>query len=325
MSTPNYCAWLGQAWGMGQEYWCAGYGVFQGASNFVFGTNPLYYLDDFFSIYPKFFGLSTPIANASLTTGSTTVAVPSTYGLAYGQFVQAIGLPPGTVITGVGMGSITVNNPALATTANATLLNVYEQPPIPVAIIQLYINLASSSLVQERWGGQWYIGVALYAAHYCTLYARSDSTEVATILQTVVHGETPQGAIPGAVYTVSSVPPGGVLQALTKNGKFLVPGADYTLSTQYVTLTVPTVLNDVLWATWPTQQQVFTAGAPTGAQIAAQGLAGGIQTSKSVGDVSVGYQTLESLKQFGAWQLTLYGQQLVTMAKAIGAGPAWIY
>jgi hypothetical protein len=37
--------------------------------------------------------------------------------------------------------------------------------------------------------------------------------------------------------------------------------------------------------------------------------------------VSAGYTALESLKEFGAWQLTRYGQQLITIAKTIGAGP----
>ena len=103
---------------MGQEYWCNASGLLQGASGFVFGTNPPYYLDDFLSIYPKFFGLPTAVANASLTMGSTTIAVSSTSGLAYGQFLQAVGLPAGTVITGVGMSSITVNNGATATTGS---------------------------------------------------------------------------------------------------------------------------------------------------------------------------------------------------------------
>jgi hypothetical protein len=92
-----------------------------------------------------------------------------------------------------------------------------------------------------------------------------------------------------------------------------------------ITLASPTVLNDVLYATWPVEVQAFTSGQPNGATIAAQGLAGGIQTAKSVGDVSVSYATLDSLKEWGALQLTSYGQQLATMARVVGSGPMVIW
>jgi hypothetical protein len=65
----------------------------------------------------------------------------------------------------------------------------------------------------------------------------------------VAHNETPDGAIPGTVYTLSTTPPGDSLQ-LTKNQDILIPGVDYTISGNTLTLTVPTVLNDVLSASW---------------------------------------------------------------------------
>lgn len=60
-------------------------------------------------------------------------------------------------------------------------------------------------------------------------------------------------------------------------------------------------------------------------QVAAAGLASGIQVSKSVGDVSVAYQPVQGLSEWGAWNLTSYGQQLATMAKIIGMGPLFLY
>lgn len=60
-------------------------------------------------------------------------------------------------------------------------------------------------------------------------------------------------------------------------------------------------------------------------QVAAAGLATGIQVSKSVGDVSVAYQPVQGLSEWGAWNLTTYGQQLATMAKIIGMGPLFLY
>ena len=319
-NVPNFTAWLGEAWGAGQEYSsvCA---AFYGASNMVFGQNPPYYLDDFKAVYPKFFGLATALSGCTVTAGSKTVAVPSMNGLDYGQFIQAWGtFPKGTVICGLGNNEITLNNAALSSGSNATL-QIYQSPPVPVGVILLYLNLAYASLVFERWQEQWLVGLALYIAHFLTLYAKSDSSEVFETLQTAVHGETPAGAVPGTVYTLSAQPPGGVLQALTKNGSFLVPGTAYTLSGNTITLAAPTIANDALYATWPIEVQAFTSGQPNGATIAAQGLAVGILTNKGVGDVNVGYQVITSLVDWGTWQTTTYGQQLATMARVVGSGP----
>jgi hypothetical protein len=63
----------------------------------------------------------------------------------------------------------------------------------------------------------------------------------------------------------------------------------------------------------------------TPGQIASQGLAGGIQISKQAGDVSVSYATLQGIENWGAFNLTVYGQQLVTMARIIGMGPMMLY
>lgn len=57
-------------------------------------------------------------------------------------------------------------------------------------------------------------------------------------------------------------------------------------------------------------------------QIAAQGISTGIQVAKAVGDVSVSYQPVTGLEDWGAWNLTTYGQELATFAKIVGAGSA---
>jgi len=324
LNTINFNGWLQTAWGSGASYEvvCA---EFYGATNLVFGQNPPYYLDDFKAIYPKFFGLATALSGCATTLGSAVVTVPSANGLDYGQFVQAFGVfPKGTVIIGFGNGTITLSNAALVASNNVTL-QIYQQSPIPTGVILMYLSLAYASLVQARWQEQWFVAMGWFLAHYCTLYARSDASEVFETLQTAIHGEMPTGAVPGTVYTLSGAPPGGSLQALTKNGSFLVPGSAYTLSGNTITLTAVTVLNDVLYATWPVQIQAFIANAPNGAEIAAQGLMGGIQTSKSVGDVSVGYTALVALEMFGQWNLTVYGVQLATMAQVIGSGPMVIW
>ncbi len=321
---PNFNAWLQTAWGSGASYevvcnW------FYGASNFVYGQNPPYYLDDFRAFYPKFFGMPTAVSGCAVEAGSNMVTVPSLTGVDYGQFVQSLGvLPSGSVVAGIGDGTIAMNTAALVTSSNVTLM-IFESSPIPNGVILMYLRLAYASLVHARWQEQWWVAMGWFIAHYLTLYAKSDASEVFETLQTAMHAETPAGDVPGTVYTISSPPPGGVLQSFTRNGVFQTPGVDYTLNGATITTFQPTKAGDALYAVWPVQMQTFASAQPNGAQIAAQGLAGGIQTSKSVGDVSVGYQALTALEDWAAWGLTSYGQQLATMARVIGSGPALIW
>ena len=101
--------------------------------------------------------------------------------------------------------------------------------------LQMFVNLASASISQLRWQDSWSFGMALFIAHYATLYQQSSSSVMA-------------------------------------------------------------------------------------------GLAKGVQVSKSVGDVSVSYQAITSgLESWGAWNLTSFGQQFLTMAKMIGAGPMLVW
>jgi hypothetical protein len=60
-------------------------------------------------------------------------------------------------------------------------------------------------------------------------------------------------------------------------------------------------------------------------QAAASGLAFGVQVAKSVGDVSVNYQAVQGIEDWGAWNLTSFGQQLATFARVIGMGPMLLY
>lgn len=59
------------------------------------------------------------------------------------------------------------------------------------------------------------------------------------------------------------------------------------------------------------------------AQVIAAGNARGLQSSKSVSDVSVSYDyssITSDLDGWAAWKLTIYGTQLATYAKMIGTG-----
>lgn len=72
-------------------------------------------------------------------------------------------------------------------------------------------------------------------------------------------------------------------------------------------------------------KELTAAAIPNTGQLAAQGLAFGIQVSKSVHDVSVSYQPVGGLESWGSWNLTTFGQQLATYAKVIGSGPMLLY
>jgi hypothetical protein len=65
------------------------------------------------------------------------------------------------------------------------------------------------------------------------------------------------------------------------------------------------------------QQAAAGGGAP--------GSKNGIVNSKSVGDVSVGYDTSAGLEpDAGHWNLTTYGTRFIQMLRLIGAGPSQI-
>ena len=321
-SWPNFDGWLQNTWGSGQEFGYAGPGIGAGASNLVFGTNPPYYLDDFLNVYPQFFGAPTQVLGGSTTVGSNQIALPSVTGLLQGQFLQAAGLPPNTVITAVNATGITVSNTATVT-ATGVVLTVYESPTLPVFVIKMYLNLAWSSLMQARWCEQWYIAMGLFICHYCTMWADSSPSSLITALKDTLHGEQLTITVGGTACTLSEAPPTGTI-TLFRNGQFQSPdGIDYTLSGVDIALNVPMVDTDLLWAQWTIQVPVSVGASAS--QVAAAGLASGILTSKSVGDVSAGYTTLTSLEQFGAFNLTKAGQLLATMAKVIGSGPMVIY
>lgn len=235
--TPNWSDWLNTTWGWPDDNIPAlGYG----ANNVVVGANPAYTLQDFLAIYPKFGGQPL-IQSATVTQGNPQITVASTSGMAAGNPVAGAGIPDGALILTVDSGTqFTMNTPANA--GGTVPVTVWNAPPIPFVVISLYIALASASLVQARWLEQWPLAMALYVAHFLTLYARSDGNPNSTI-----------------------------------------------------------------------------------GQIAAQGLSLGIQTAKSVGDVSVSYQPVTGLEDWGMWTLTIYGTQLAQLAKIIGSGPMLLY
>lgn len=169
---PNYQNLINQCWPTGVEYsgWFNG-----GGSNIVTGTNPPYTITDFLAIYPKFGGMPTRISGCSTTQGSTSVTgLPMATGpLQVGQLVIGPGILGGTIILAVESGTITISLPATAAGTNVSL-NFITNPLAPLVVIQLFLNLANASLIQNRWDEAWGIAMAWFIAHFLTLFLRSD-------------------------------------------------------------------------------------------------------------------------------------------------------
>ena len=244
MGTPDWNGLLASVFGPAVEG--PGFGaIISLVSNVVIGQNPPFTVQDFFTMYPKFAGpalLSGAAAPlATLTAGSPNITVNNSAGMAIGQPIAGVGIPDNTFISGINGTAVQMTNPATQTIANSPIV-VWNATTVPVAVVAMFINLASAHLVQARWQDTWLVAMGWFVAHFLTLYAKSDGNPNST----------------------------------------------------------------------------------TG-QIAAQGLASGIQVSKSVGDVSVSYTPVSGLDDWAAWNLTSYGQLLATMAKLIGAGPMMLY
>lgn len=240
MSSPNFSLFIQQSWAPGGAS-NSGYPWPYTNGNVVIGTNPLYTVTDFLAFYPKFGG---PPLNLSgtITQNSTTVTLFSfESSIAIGQLVVGQQIPSGTFIIDIPTAqTIVLSQAALA---DGTVFTVYNQPFVPMYVLQLYVNLATSSLVQARWQYNWVFAMALYIAHFSTLYLQSDGDLAST------------------------------------------PG-----------------------------------------QAASAGLAKGIATSKAAGGVSIGYSPMTGGNEdWGAWNLTSYGQQLAGLAKCVGSGPMWVY
>lgn len=155
-----------------QTLTCMFYG---GASNIQPNGNPPYTVTDFIQIYPKFIGPPTPLTSLGLTAGSpivTNLTTAQIQGLSVGQLVVNLNsVPYDTLITAVGSNTITLSNPP---TQNDTVLTVYETPFMPIIVIKTYVMLALASVMSTRYFQSWPMMMALFVAHYSTLYMRTE-------------------------------------------------------------------------------------------------------------------------------------------------------
>lgn len=175
------------------------------ASGSVWGSNPPYTLSDFLAVYPKFFGPATAAPGGTITTGTASLAFTAlAAGAAAGQLITGPGLPGGTTISSISGSTLTLSNQATATETSQAY-SIYTAPVVPLVVLQLYINLALASIMQARWQGTWLLGMALFIAHYTTLYMQSESaTPNTTAAQVAASGLQKGIAISKAVGDVSA-------------------------------------------------------------------------------------------------------------------------
>lgn len=240
-STPDFSGYLDGVWAWPVEF-DGFFGTLSAASNVVVGTNPPYSLGQFFTIFPLFGGVAlTP--TATTVEDSAVITVSSGNGIAVGNPIVGAGIPVGATVVSISGTSVTLSEATTASASNVAL-QIWNAPALPFAVLNAYLCLASAHLVQQRWLDTWCYGMALFIAHFATLWLR---------------------------------------------------------------------------------QQTSLVNPPTAAQIAAQGLALGIQTAKAVHDVSVSYQIIGGWEDWGAFGLTTYGMELIFWANSFGAGPMLIW
>ena len=59
---------------------------------------------------------------------------------------------------------------------------------VPGAVLTMFVNLATACLMKARWQDQWKFAMALFIAHYCTLYLQSEGNPGSTAATVAASG-----------------------------------------------------------------------------------------------------------------------------------------
>ena len=186
---PDWCSLLANWWGEGGPsqviLWATN------ASGIILGGNPPYQASDFLAFFPKFGSYSQSIASGGVSTdaGGTgyqvgdvvNVVQPDASGATLqitavdgGGAVTAFNLITGGTGYSVATGLVTSSGHGTGFTVDITAIAPAAVGPIPIYVIQLYINLAQACLQKNLWNDHWMLGMHLFVAHYCTLWLRSE-------------------------------------------------------------------------------------------------------------------------------------------------------
>jgi hypothetical protein len=175
MAYPDYDQALQNIWGWGDED-IGMLPMLATASNILIGTNPPYSATDFFQWFSSFGG--TPEYPLGTLDGSSNMvtAVSDFTNLAVGQAVAGMGIPSGTLIAALDSTAQTIQLSNPVTYAGIVTLTVYVAPLVPLAVLNSFIYLATSSILQVRYQEMWSFAMALYIAHYLTMWLNSQGT-----------------------------------------------------------------------------------------------------------------------------------------------------
>lgn len=153
------------------------------------------------------------------------------------------GISQGTVIVRIlSSTSALLSLPTTATASGVTLqvseplsaaaVTVYENPFVPIQIIEIYLHLANCCIFQERYQCLWKQAMGLFVAHYLTLFCEGNSQPASSAAQVAAAG------IQSGILTSKSV--GGVSAGYTNiipaswmemYGSFLLTKYGFVLST----------------------------------------------------------------------------------------------
>lgn len=271
--------------------------------------NPPYTINDFLAMYPKFFG--TPTVLASVFTASvSTVPVLNITGLAVGQLVTYPGVTPGVVIQAVN--SSTIDLVGGLTQGSAVITGIAVQTGLMVG--------------QPLSGNGVPIGATIAAldtnAQTVTMSSNATLTDAAAEVMVTANS-----------VTLSAAPTTTVPAIITVYTAQLVP---LFIIQTYINLAYASLMSSRWREAWIVAMGFYVAhfltlymqsdgrtSGPLG-QAVASGLQAGITVSESADGVSWSGQILSGLQNWGAWQLTSYGVQLITMARAVGAGLIYV-
>ena len=304
MAYQDLDQFISECWGWGSE--STGLLYMTGlVSNVAIGQNPPYSVADFISHHPQFAGC--PVSVTGTLDGSTGLVtdLSTVCGLTAGLLVAGPGIVDGSVTTLVTPGAIQTK--AITATGNANIV-VDSSTGLTIGAIVSGVGIQTGSVIIDI------VGTTVTLS----LPATANGIEV----------DIQIGGNPSMTISIPTIKAGTFeLKVYTK------PMIPVRILKAYINLASASIQEKRWCEMWHLAMGLYVAHyctlflrafaqgpGSTASQVAGAGLAFGIQTSKSAGDVSVGMQALQGFEDWGSYQLTIYGQQFVTFAKAIGSG-----
>jgi antitoxin component of RelBE/YafQ-DinJ toxin-antitoxin module len=304
MAWQNLNQFLQECWGWSNES-SAGLALIASASNVLVGNNPPYSISDFLTFHPQFAGCSTRVTGTIDGATGVVSSLSSVAGLATGQLVTGPGIQVGSLIQSLTPGPVLVTATTVLNNANITvssIIGIVVGKPISGAGIPANTTVLAA------------IGNTVTMSNEANANGSNVPLQI---------GENPSMTLSLPTTEVGTV---GL-------NVFTTPMITAVVMKAFIYLASAQIQSERWCELWPFAMGLFIAhncemfikayaGGPGSsmARVAEAGLALGVKTSKSAGDVSAGMTALPGLEDWGAYQLTIYGQQLATYAKAIGSG-----